>query len=120
MEKLRKYYVVDSILHVKRLILGESFVTDLECRKISEALEKKLKKNGYSIEIATQLESSCPFEVISHGIIVEKHSPEYPLYPLKSYIYDEKVRELIYDENFIISCLYNMQLKKIKYLGNKL
>ena len=59
-------------------------------------------------------------KVISHGIIVEKHSPEYPFYPLKSYIYDEKVRELIYDEKFIISCLYNMQLKKIKDLESKL
>ena len=116
MERLKKDYVVDSILEVKRLILGEDFVTELEYRLISEALEKKLKENGHCIEITTELEHNSYFEVIFHGIIIEKHLSEYPLYPLKSYIYDEKVRKIIYDEKFIISCLYRMQLKKAKNL----
>lgn len=112
MEKISKDYVVDSILDVKRLILGECFVTELECRLISEALEKKLSENGHHEKITTQLENNSYFEVISQEIIIKKHSVEYPLYPLKSYIYDENIREIIYDKKFIISCLYRMQLKK--------
>lgn len=120
MEKLKKDYVVDSILKVKRLILGEDFVTELECRLISETLEKKLKENGHCIEIDTELEYNSYFEVISNEIIIKKHSSEYTLYQLKSYIYDEKVRKIIYDEKLIISYLYRIQAKKAKDLANNL
>ena len=116
MEKLKKDYVVDSILEVKRSILEELFVTEAECRLVSEALEQKLKENGYCIKISTELDFNSNFEVVSQEVIIKKESPVYPVFPLKSYIYDDKVREIIYDKKFIISCLYRMHLKKTKNL----
>ena len=118
MKKLQKDYVVDSILNVKRSSLQEVFVTELECRLISKALEEKLREKGHCIEITYELENNSCFEVISQEIIIEK-SPNH-IHPLKSYICDEKVRKIVYDEEFIASCLYLMRLKNAKNLARKM
>ncbi len=107
MNKLSIDCVVEAIQRVKRENFGEEFVTCNECNHIAGLLEKKLKEKGYDIQFTIKISEKDAFDILP-GIIMANGKKD-----LSSCIRDEKLKSIIYNKNFILFCLVNMQLEKL-------
>lgn len=111
MKKLSIGFVAEAIQRVKRENFGEDFVTCNECNYIAGLLEKSLKDKGYDIQFSIKISEKDAFDFLP-GIIASNGIKD-----LSLTITDEKLKRIIYDKNFILFCLMEMQLEKLSKIN---
>lgn len=112
MRTLDKAFVADIIIAKKMELFNEDFATWYECNHITNLLEKRLRENKYDVCFSLEIVNDYIFDFFP-GIIKRKNIYQYSM-NLACEIKDDKLKKLIYDEDFIIGCLYDIQLEKLK------
>lgn len=106
--ELQTGYIADAIIEVKKKRFNEEFTTMEEVTIIKEILQNKIKEQNLNVEI---FDGFFPryFDIIN-GIITKADKETLSLKAGISYI---EIIKMIYDEEFIYSCICEIMIDKL-------
>ncbi len=113
--KLQSGYIADAIIETKIKMFNEDFTTIEEVNIIKQEIEKNIKNKNLNIKFIDKYFDRY-FDIIN-GVITkaDKETKTLKFYLSGKDIHETaEIRETIYDENLIYSCLCEIMLNKIK------
>lgn len=106
--ELKIGYIADVIIEIKKKRFNEDFTTEEEVELIRQCIEKRVNKNN-DVTKFTYAYPKKSFNIVNGVITKVNNDSEI----LKASISDEKIVEMIYDEDFIYLCLCEIMINKL-------
>lgn len=106
--ELQSGYIVDAIIKIKKKRFDEEFTTLEKVNIIKQEIQKRIKEKNLKVKIFNAFFERY-FNIINGVITKDDKETE----SLKIFISDLEIRETIYDENLIYSCLCEIIINKL-------